>query len=218
MEVNSESVKQALASTDLGDRLRAVNLLRQLEPAMAFELVQTAIADPNARVRYAAVSQLGSLGQQNLDLSLQILRDRLLNDPEFDVQAAAADSLGGLKLTAAFEDLQKVYHQTSEWLLQFSIIATLGELGDPRAYDLLVETVGGGQDLLQLAAIGSLGELGDRRAIPLLASFRSHPDWQIRHRVAQSLTQLGGEESKALLEPMVQDTVSQVVEAAKRGL
>jgi HEAT repeat protein len=218
MEVTSESVKQALSSADFGDRLRAVNALRQLTPAVAFELLQVGIADSNARVRYAAVSQLSTLGQQNLDLSLEILRDRLVNDPESDVQAAAADALGGLKLTAAFEDLETLFRQTSEWLLQFSIIATLGELGDQRAYDLLVETIREGQDLLQLAAIGSLGELGDRRAIPVLASFRSHPDWQIRHRVAQSLTQLGGDEIRALLEPMTQDSVAPVAEAARLGL
>jgi len=34
----------------------------------------------------------------------------LFNDPEPDVQAAAADCLGALKLTEAFEDLQQLYH------------------------------------------------------------------------------------------------------------
>jgi len=52
MSVTPESVKQMLSSENLGDRLRAVNQIRELEPAIAFELVQTAINDRNARVRY----------------------------------------------------------------------------------------------------------------------------------------------------------------------
>ncbi len=218
MDVTPESVKQALASEDLGDRLRAVNHLRQLDPAAAFPLIQAAIADPNARVRYAAVSQMSSLGEQDPDLSLEILRDRLLNDPEMDVQSVAADSLAALHLTAAFEDIQMVFHQTSEWLLQFSIIAALGELGDLRAYDLLVSLLNGESELLQLAAIGSLGELGDRRAVPLLANFVTDTDWQMRHRVAQALSYLGGEEAKVLLTQMATDPIAQVAEAAQVGL
>jgi len=40
MSVTPESVKQMLSSENLGDRLRAVNQIRELEPAIAFELVQ----------------------------------------------------------------------------------------------------------------------------------------------------------------------------------
>ena len=83
MSVNPESVKQILGSENLGDRLRAVNQIRELEDkAIAFELTQTGINDPNARVRYAAVSQMDTLGGQDLTTSLNVLRDRLLNDPD----------------------------------------------------------------------------------------------------------------------------------------
>jgi HEAT repeat protein len=218
MSVTPESIKQALGSDDLGDRLRAVNQLRQLNTAIAFELVQTAIADANARVRYAAVSQMSTLGNQDLSVSLTTLRDRLLNDPEPDVQAAAADSLGALKLTAAFEDLQHLYAKTSEWLVQFSIIAALGELGDPRSFDLLQTALNSDQDLIQTAAIGSLGELGDPRAVPLLVPYATNPDWQIRHRLVQALDRLGGHEAKILLQQLAKDSMPQVAEAAERSL
>jgi len=79
-----------LSSENLGDRLRAVNQIRELEPAIAFELVQTAINDRNAPV--PAVSQMDTLGGQDLSTALTVLRD-LFNDPEPDVQAAAADCL-----------------------------------------------------------------------------------------------------------------------------
>ncbi|MBW4617130.1 MAG: HEAT repeat domain-containing protein [Desmonostoc vinosum HA7617-LM4] len=218
MSVTPESVKELLSSENLGDRLRGVNQIRELEPVIGFELIQSAIGDSNSRVRYSAVSQFDTLGNQNLDLSLELLRDRLLNDSEADVQAAAADCLGALKLHAAFDDLQRVYQTTNEWLIQFSIIATLGELGDPRGIDLLKEALTSENELVQTAAISSLGELGDIQAVPLLVPYATNPDWQIRYRVVQALTHLGGAEAKSILETMANDEVEAIASEAQKAL
>ena len=218
MSLNPESVKELLQAQDYGDRIKGINQLRQLEPAVAFELIQPLITDRNDRVRYAAVSQLDTLGTQDLDKSLELLRDRLFNDGEIDVKAAAADAIAGLKLTAAFDDLQQVYQETSEWLLKFSIVAALGEMGDPRGFDLLKEALQSETALIQTAAINALGELGDRRAIPLLIPFATDPDWQIRHRLAQALGNLGGEETQEILEKLARDEAEQVAQLAKHYL
>ncbi len=218
MSITPESVKELLGSEDLGDRLRAVNQIRELEPPVAFELLQTGIADRNARVRYSAVSQMDTLGGQDLPLALTVLRDRLLNDPEPDVQAAAADCLGALKLTEAFTDLQHTYHTTPEWLVKFSIIATLGELGDPRAFDLLKEALVSDNDLVQTAAISSLGELGDTQAIDLLVPYATNQDWQIRYRVVQALSRLGGPEAHSTIAALANDQVEAVAAEAKNCL
>lgn len=218
MNVTPEAVQNLLQSDDFGKRLSAVNQIRQLDPSIGFELIQTAIRDSNVRVRYAAVSQVSSLGEQNPQLALEILRDCLLNDPEPDVQAAAADSLGALHLTEAFEDLQSVYYQTDNWLLQFSIIATLGELGDSRAFDLLQTALQSDNELVQTAAIGSLGELGDTRAVPLLIPLADSEDWQIRHRVAQALGRLDQPEARGAMESLADDAMEPVAEEAQAFL
>lgn len=217
MSASAESLKELLSSENLGDRLRAVNQIRELEPNTAFQLVQIAIGDKNSRVRYSAVSQLDTLGEQDLDLSLQILRE-LLNDPEADVQAAAADCLGALKLHAAFEDLEQLYHTTPEWLVQFSIIATLGALGDPRGFELLKQALNSDNGLIQTAAISSLGELGDVQAVPLLVPYSTNPDWQVRYRVVQALGNLGGAEAKSILATLVNDEVEVISKEAKQAL
>ena len=219
MSVNPESVKQMLSSQDLGDRLRAVNQIRELEDKkQAFELALQAINDPNARVRYSAVSQMDTLGEQDLTASLNVLRDRLLNDPEPDVQAAAADCIGALKFTDAFTDLEQTYYNTSEWLVKFSIIATLGELGDPRSYGLLQQALTSGNDLEKTAAISSFGDLGDPQAVELLVPYTTDADWQIRYRIAQSLAKLGGEKAQSALKTLANDSVEAVAEEAKNGL
>lgn len=217
MSITPESVGSLLSSQDFGDRLRAVNQIRQLEPAIGFELIQTVVHDSHPRVRYAAVSQIASLGKQNPSQAEDILK-RSLNDPEPDVQAAAADSIGALKLTGVFEDIQQLYHTTSEWLVKFSIVAALGELGDRRAFELLEEALSSNNELLQTVAIGSLGELGDDRAVQLLLPYATHSDWQIRYRVVQALSRLKGPEARSTLEQMAHDEIPQVAEEAQNGL
>ncbi|MGB7441742.1 MAG: HEAT repeat domain-containing protein [Coleofasciculaceae cyanobacterium] len=217
MSVTRESVQQLLNSEDYGQRLRGVNQLRQLKPAVAFELVQVVLQDPNTRVRYAAASQMDTLGTQDLQLSLQLLR-QCLSDSEPDVQAAAADALGALKLTEAFEELEQLYRQTPEWLVQFSIIATLGELGDPRSFSLLEEALNSDTELVKTAAISALGELGDTRAVALLIPFAESSDWQVRYRVVQALHQLGGNEARSTLELLANDSFEQVAKEAQANL
>ncbi|MBD2090778.1 HEAT repeat domain-containing protein [Microcoleus sp. FACHB-1515] len=219
MSITPDSVKELLQSEDFGQRLSAVNQIRQLEdPAAAFELANAATSDRSARVRYAAVSQLSSLGQQNREAALVTLRRCLLEDSEPDVQAAAADSIGALKMTAAFDDLKHLYESTSEWLVQFSIIAALGELGDPRSFELLQSALNSDIELVKTAAIGSLGELGDDRAVPLLAPFATNSDWQIRYRVVQALSRINNSQARELLQTLANDSVESVAQEAKQNL
>lgn len=217
MSITPDSVRDLLHSEDFGDRLRGVNQLRQLEPAIAFDLIQTPVIDGNVRVRYAAMSQLASLGNQNAEISLKLLKAGLF-DPEPDVQAAAADAIGALRLTQAYEDLESLYRRSPEWLVQFSIIAALGELGESRSFELLSEALQSDSELMQTAAIGSLGELGDQRAVELLIPFAANADWQIRYRVVQALGRLNTPEARSTLETLTHDEVAQVAEQARSTL
>ncbi len=218
MTITPESVQQLLRSEDFGDRLRAVNQIRNLEPAIAFPLLQEAAADSSARVRYAAVSQIASTGQANIEVAYELLRDRLLHDSEVDVQSAAADAIGALHISDALPILTEVYHETPEWLLRFSIVAALGELGDRRALPILEDALQNGNELTQTAAISALGELGDPDTVPLIIPRAADPDWQVRYRVAQALGALGGDAARATLETLAQDEIEQVAQTARDGL
>jgi HEAT repeat protein len=211
----TESIELLINSENKGDRIKALNLIRELEPTIAFSYIKQLVTDNNTRVRYAAVSQLATLGSQDLAESLIILRDRLVNDPEPDVQAAAADSIGALKLTDAFDDLQKLYETTPEWLVQFSIVAALGELGDPRGLELLKTALTNETSLVQTAAIGAIGELGNPNGVESLIPFVTNPDWQIRYQLARSLRNLGGALAAQSLAILATDPVEQVAKEAQ---
>lgn len=218
MAITPDSVRELLHSEDYGDRLRAVNQLRELDPADAFELVQLAANDGNTRVRYAAVSQIASLGQQDLPTAEALLRRALTEDPEPDVQAAAADTIGGLHLKSIYSELVALYHNTEEWLVKFSIVAALGELGEPEAFTLLQEALRSDNELIATAAIGALGELRDDRAVPILLTYTNHPDWQVRHRLVQALSQYAQPEAQTALQQMTKDESAIVAEAAQQHL
>ncbi|GBF82482.1 phycobilisome degradation protein NblB [Aphanothece sacrum] len=218
MTITSESLQPLLNSSDFGDRLQGVNLLRRIDPQVAFTLIQPLVNDTNERVRYAAVSQLDPLGKQDLVIALKLLRDRLLNDPDNDVKGAAADAIGGLKLTQAYDDLREIYYQTSNWLLQLSIIATLGELGEPRGIELLQEALQSDNDLVRIAAVSALGELGDAQCLPILVKLVNDEDWQIRYRLVQALGRLGGEEAQKTLKELTKDPIEQVAKEAQENL
>ncbi len=218
MTITPDSVRTLLHSEDYGDRIKAVNQLRQLDPAAAFDMVQLAAHDSNARVRYAAISQLATLGRQDLATVEPLLRRALTNDPEADVQAAAADAIAGLGLRQAYPDLAAVYHSSTEWLVQFSIVAALGELGAPEAFPLLESALKSDNELVVTAAIGALGELGDDRAVPILVTYTSHPDWQLRHRLVQALAAFKHPEAKAALNVQRQEDYEIVAPAASRHL
>jgi HEAT repeat protein len=211
----TESIPTLIESENKADRIKALNLIRALEPVIGFSYIKQLVTDNNTRVRYAAVSQLATLGSTDLAESLIILRDRLVNDPEPDVQAAAADAIGALKLTAAFEDLQTLYETTSEWLVQFSIVAALGELGDARGLKLLQTALTNETALVQTAAIGAIGELGDANGVESLIPFVTNPDWQIRYQLARSLRNLGGELAAQNLAILTTDDVEQVAKEAQ---
>ncbi len=211
----TESIDVLINSEHKGDRITALNLIRELEPAIAFSYIKQLVTDNNTRVRYGAVSQLATLGAIDLAESLIVLRDRLVNDPEPDVQAAAADAIGALKLTDAFDDLQHLYETTPEWLVQFSIVAALGELGDPRGLKLLETALNNQTALVQTAAIGSIGELGDINGVASILPFLANPDWQIRYQLARALRNLGGEVAAKNLAILATDDVEQVALAAQ---
>jgi HEAT repeat protein len=212
------SLKEQLAADDMAVRMKALHASRSLSLPERFALVVIAAADPYARIRYDAVSQIGTVGTVDLAKSLEILSDRLNTDPEIDVRAAAAASLGSLQLTQAFGLLITAYESTNDWMFQFSIVAAIGELGDPQGFDFLAQALQSPNELVKIAAIGSLGDLGNPKAVALLLPLAEDPDWQIRHRVSQSLVQLGGNESKSALEKLANDPMPQVAEATRSQL
>lgn len=216
--MTSVSVPDLLQSADYGDCISGLNQLHTLSHEEAFTLITPLITHTNARVRYAAVSKIATIGNVDRKASLELLCDRLQNDSELDVKAAAADSLGALGLKEAYEEIAALYHATSDWLLRLSIVAALSEMGEPKAIDVMLDALTSDNDLLVATAIGAIGDLGDDSVVDQLETFMCHDDSQVRFRTAQALGSLGGDRSRSWLQRMLDDTDDQVVTQAQHSL
>ncbi len=217
MSITPDSAQALLCSEAFGDRIQGINALREMAAADAFALLLTVLDDPNVRVRYAAVSLLASVGQVDLPQSLELLR-AALRDPEMDVVAAAADAIAGLRLHDGYPDLRDLYQETTDWIVRFSIVSALGELGDPRGFEILEHALQSKDALLVPAAIGALGELGDPQAIALIMPYVTDPDWQVRHRVLQAFLRFDTPETRASLQILAQDAEAPIAEQAQQAL
>lgn len=218
MALTPDDIRQMLTSEVYEQRLSAINHLATIDKDIAFELVQLVVGDTKARVRYAAVSKMATVGTANPQEALPILRHALLTDSEADVRAAAADAIGALQLTEAFDELKTVYYETGDWIIQLSILAALGELNDPRGFEILEHALQGDNELIHAIAVGALGELGDRRGIPLLVQQSTSSDWQVRYRVAQALGHFDGPDVEAALQQLSKDEMAQIAEEAANHL
>ena len=192
-----EEVRALLTSSDYVDRISALNRSRALGDERLAILLDLVQADPNAQVRYLAVAQLIDAGGADKAAVLPVVRAVMANDAETSVRAGAADVVCGLGLTEAYEDLVACYEANSDWMVKMSVVAGLGELGDGRAYEFLVDVLGAedasGMGMLHTAAVGALGELGDKRGVDVVKGWMDSEDGMMRDRAADAYKQLTGE-------------------------
>lgn len=213
--VTREELNQLASSENWGNRIKAINLLRELSGDEALPLLSDLAIDSNTRVRYAAVSQIGTLNLSDKSLPLPMLKERLETDPEVDVRAAAAAALGDLKQPGTLQDLLAALQREDEWLMVLSIVAALGELGDPGAFDAVLAAASDENVLVRSTAASALGDLGDERGLDALQTLAKDPDWQTRHRVCIALGKIGSEKAHSILETLASDEEAQVASTAR---
>ena len=80
--------------------------------------------------------------------------------------------------------------EDTEWLVRFSAAVSLGNLGDVRAYDALIQALDSHETMLHQTAIAALGEVGDLRCVDQILRFAQSDDCLTRQRLAESLGHL----------------------------
>ncbi|MGB5772946.1 MAG: HEAT repeat domain-containing protein, partial [Crocosphaera sp.] len=99
-------------------------------------------------------------------------------------------------------------------LVRFSAAVSLGNLGDIRAQQLLLQALESEETVLQQAAIAALGEIKAVDTIDEILRFADSEDWLIRQRLAQALGNFNTEKSLSALKFLAKDSQPQVREAA----
>jgi HEAT repeat protein len=145
--------------------------------------------DENKFARCQAAQALGKIGGPPEILPLLLT---MLQAPEELVRTGALWGLGALHDSRAYsaivEQLDNEYHR-------YTAIMALGEVGDPRACELLIPMLQSGDNSLTFHAATALGKLGCCHALPALI--------QLRDRMAVSDSPVSGAH-RATVEAVIQ--------------
>lgn len=179
--------------------------------------------DPDLRIFAADI--LGASGQE---LTVPVLSNALLHDPEVNVRYQAAISLGALAFPSAAVALNQALND-EEWV-QFSAIEALTKLRVESSVGAMITALDKSSDLVASMIIDALGEMGNIKAVPLLMQKLGLSPTALCNKIVRaivnilgenSLSLLGAKDQQRLLEYMhlaLDDEDSDVQDSAIRGL
>lgn len=223
-----ESVARWLADEDAEVRSAAAEALRHADVEHTLQVLDLLRQDPEARLGVALT--YGRMGSNQCTPLLEMLQD-----PDPEVRAAAADGAGrcGLatveRLATALEEEKtpgaaralvralgtvggdeavsalERVLEQGDATLRFEAVRALGCTAAPRAFPLLLSALDDPDPGIRTMALSALGDLGDVRAEEPLARHIDDPDRDRRRMAAAALERLYGEESAARLEGALAD-------------
>ncbi len=166
----------------------AVDILGEVGGERAAELVTSALAHTDARVRREALLALAKLHVEDAGM----LVAGMLEDPDPDVRTAAAVAAGELGVERALKPLLTLLDDTDDQEFVVAALGALGKLGDPGAVQN-IERLAVGSFFkkppadVRIAAYRALHRIGTPRARSLLQEASEDKDPQVRAAVRELL-------------------------------
>jgi HEAT repeat protein len=169
-----EPLLSLLGDSDHYVRRAVAQALAQLGDARAVESLLPLLGDSELDVRQAAAQALGQLGDARAVEPLLAS----LGDSKRDVRQATAQALA--QLGVAVEPLLPLLRDTGwrTWRTREAAAQTLGQLGDARAVEPLLASLGDSDTGVRLAVEQALELLGDVRTVePIFKRVRRQSGW-----------------------------------------
>lgn len=230
--MNISDIKTLLAHEDPQVRMRGLVALKDHDPEAAVPVLIEHRQDTAFLVRsFVAMG----LGKKRNEQAYSALLEMLATEPDNNVQAEIANSLG-LYGAAAGERLARLFHDNEHWLVRRSILAIMPEMDCPEQLLNIATAALQDQDrTIVHAGIATLGMLADTAQAPTaletLLPFLQAKDWRSRLYLTYALKpfsnvkgqateqQLARKESAdQTLRQLRQDSHHKVVAATLEGL
>lgn len=172
----------------------AVTILGEVGGERAAELVTSALANTDARVRREGLLALAKLGGEAAGEDAGLLVFGMLDDPDAKVQEAAMTAAGALKVERALKPLLAKLEVATDQDGIEAVIRALGQLGDPGAVHAIEKHAVGGflkrpPVDQRITAYRALHSIGTPHASKLVADAVDDKDPQVRDAVRAMLAQ-----------------------------
>lgn len=151
----------------------------------AVPLLYPLLKDKDEDVRKFAIDLMGDI-KTNVDPSKIV---PLLHDPNANIRAAAAKSLGLLGYREAVPSIIEAL-KDEEWVC-FSALDALGELKAEEAVNAISSLLAGSSEAVCFAAIETLGKIGSKKAVDALMAYLPKASLDEGNAVIKSLIQIG---------------------------
>lgn len=181
-------------------RLAITNVIGEIRPPKALDMILPFLKDSSAYVRSQAVESLIKIRPKDLEARLKSI---LAKDTAEDVQLEAAIGLMEFDETAAVNRLLKMLQSDDEDVLS-KIILTLGKVKSKPARDkvipLLRALMSQPSDWVRISAIAALGDLKDYDSAELIESALQDKSQEVREISVGVLSRFKG---KMMLEELI---------------
>lgn len=208
---------ELLKSSNIGVQESADNAIRRIGGKEAVTGVIPLLRSDEAPVRNGAMDILRTLGVQDLQSLIALLKDEdvdirifiadilgsagnvmavaplceaLLKDPEVNVRYQAAVSLGNLGLPEAAKCLNQAMRD-EEWV-QYSVIEALAKIGHASSVDAMVKAMSHSSELVVSMIIDALGEMGNVKAVTLLLHKMESAPTALRNKIVKAIVKILG--------------------------
>ncbi|MCE7749644.1 MAG: HEAT repeat domain-containing protein [Candidatus Heimdallarchaeota archaeon] len=206
-----EPLVNALEELNIFFKMKVIDALVKLEET--HEMVWTPLtmvlwdAGKSADWRSGAAMALGKLKNENaVDGLLRALSSQ--EDPssnflnQLAMQSVAAKAFSGKGDKKAMDQLINLRRDSVAPLEVKSWVArSLGDQGNPKAVDPLIQSLKTEHLLIKKAAASALGKIGDKKAIEPIAAFLNTDEESLREDVVLALGKLG---DKRALKPLIE--------------
>jgi HEAT repeat protein len=188
-------------STSPGEE--AAKALAKIDESRALDLLGTRLKKGDRRVRYAAISGLGIIGDPAVKPLIAALKD-----PDRRVRRGAAWALGEIRAVRAVEPLIATMKDGSPEVRK-DVAWALGEIGDSRAVEPLIRALSDSDDQVHWNAEGALAKMGEPAVKPLIAALKN-PDGGVRQGAAWALGEVSDVRAVEPLIGMLRDDNEEV--------
>jgi HEAT repeat protein len=199
----------AVKSNNREQRERVIAALGTLRVDSAVQPISEVLLNKSLKRRYIAAWALGEIGSaEGIDPLIIALAD-----PDQTVRQYATRSL--IKFNRKAVDPLIASLATAEPVAAAGAIRALGDIGDKRALEPLLQQVDGPN---RRDVFLALGKLRDARAETALITGLTDDDWRTRMNAAMALGTVGGDRAEPALRRTLEDEVLVVREWSARSL